>query len=649
MAHALKFLFLNAHVIFPIAEFPALGQSRHMPIHPLTGGNSDLRPPKFEELGDAYVAAGKQASANLIAETVTVVKENVIAPAFNAGLLEPANTVIAGINAVCDGGSGGKKGAAPLIKPLEHMHVVPAEFLSPGWAAQTVSGGVGSLVPYLIAGKAAGSVMRATGSSLALEGGAAKLMQSQQLASVVGAFAYDGAREVRQGESRLGNSVAGAAGFGVFEAGNMIAARGGSLGRILTRTATGALGGGVQTLTSVAISEGKLADGETLTRAAVGGIVMSHALPVGQKAIAHAADHFNLATGRGVPVDRLVQNQFAAEASTSATLKNIVNENPWARIQSDAPQSLARGNRRVELENGADAGRLGHELKHLSQKRGVVEEQNFQTAGKLLQDGQRNEAWQLFKETRLKVELDARSAEAKINSELGKSPGNADLHVAALAKLIPQLKVGDLTYEQHWQREFKQFEATNGKFRPAVDFHGDHDHGIGGKETPQAESAYQRELGAHLVQQLQDKQHIGVFAGGAVRDLLMRKTPKDYDIATSATPDQVEALFLSQGYKVIPVGKAFGVINVVANGREFEIATLRSESTYTDGRRPDGVQFVTSLAADAARRDLTINACFKTQLAAPFMIFMAVNMIWPAKLFAQWAILICASAKTNCA
>jgi len=266
-----------------------------------------------------------------------------------------------------------------------------------------------------------------------------------------------------------------------------------------------------------------------------------------------------------------------------------------------------------------------------------------------LQDGQRNEAWQLFKETRLKVELDARSAEAKINSELGKSPGNADLHVAALAKLIPQLKVGDLTYEQHWQREFKQFEATNGKFRPAVDFHGDHDHGIGGKETPQAESAYQRELGAHLVQQLQDKQHIGVFAGGAVRDLLMRKTPKDYDIATSATPDQVEALFLSQGYKVIPVGKAFGVINVVANGREFEIATLRSESTYTDGRRPDGVQFVTSLAADAARRDLTINACFKTQLAAPFMIFMAVNMIWPAKLFAQWAILICASAKTNCA
>ncbi|MBA4077477.1 MAG: hypothetical protein C0508_20780, partial [Cyanobacteria bacterium PR.023] len=86
---------------------------------------------------------------------------------------------------------------------------------------------------------------------------------------------------------------------------------------------------------------------------------------------------------------------------------------------------------------------------------------------------------------------------------------------------------------------------------------------------------------------------------------------KDYDIATSATPDQVERLFLDQGYKVIPVGKAFGVINVVVNGREFEIATLRSESTYSDGRRPDGVQFVSSLSADAARRDLTINAMFQ--------------------------------------
>ncbi len=609
-----------------------------MPLTPHSTGDSDLRAPKFKELGDAYVAAGQQASANLVSETLTTVKENVVAPAFNAGVLEPANTVISGINAVYDatGRAGASKGdAAPLIKPFEHMHVAEAQFLSAGWAAQTVSGGLGAIIPYVIAGKAAGSAMRAGGSSLALEGGAARLAQSQSLASVVGAFAYDGAREVRQGESRLGNSVAGAAGFGVFEVGNMLAAKSGLVGRILTRTATGAIGGGVQTLTSTAIAEGKLADGETLVKAAAGGIVMSHALPVGQKAMARAADHFNLATGRGVPVDRLVQTEFAGDAATSPTFKNIVNENPWARIQSDAPQSLALGTKRVELEAGADAAKLGHELKHLSQKSNGAQEQNFQASAKLLQDGKSTEAWQLFRETRLTQEIDARFTEAKINSELGKTKVSqpSEVQVASLAALIPNLKVGQLTYEQHWKQEFSLFEASNGKFRPAVDFHGDHDHGIApaAKGQPknehleegevksdlsaEAESAYQRELGAHLVQTLQDKQHIGVFAGGAVRDLLMRKTPKDYDIATSATPDQVEKLFIDQGYKVIPVGKAFGVINVVVNGREFEIATLRSESTYSDGRRPDGVQFVTSLSADAARRDLTINAMFQDPIS----------------------------------
>ncbi len=590
-----------------------------MPLNPhMHSGDSDLRAPTFKELGDAYVAAGQQASANLVSETLTAVKENVVAPAFNAGVLEPANTVISGINAVYEATglvSASKGSTAPLIKSFEHMHVAQAEFLSAGWAAQTVSGGLGAIIPYVIAGKAAGSAMRAGGSTLALEGGAARLMQSQSLASVVGAFAYDGAREVRQGESRLGNSVAGAAGFGVFEVGNMLAAKSGLVGRIVTRTATGMIGGGVQTLTSTAIAEGKLADGETLTRAAAGGIVMSHALPVGQKVMARAADRFNLATGRGVPLDRLVQTEFAGDASTSPTFKNIVNENPWARIQSDAPQSLARGTKRVELEAGADAAKLGHELEHLSQKRGGTQEQNFQASAKLLQDGKSAEAWQLFRETRLNQELDARSTEAKINSELGKTKVSqpSEVQSASLAVLIPNLKVGQLTYEQHWKQEFSLFQASNGKFRPAVDFHGEGE--VKSDLSAEAESAYQRELGAHLVQTLQDKQHIGVFAGGAVRDLLMRKTPKDYDIATSATPDQVEKLFIDQGYKVIPVGKAFGVINVVVNGREFEIATLRSESTYSDGRRPDGVQFVTSLAADAARRDLTINAMFQDPIS----------------------------------
>jgi poly(A) polymerase len=130
-----------------------------------------------------------------------------------------------------------------------------------------------------------------------------------------------------------------------------------------------------------------------------------------------------------------------------------------------------------------------------------------------------------------------------------------------------------------------------------------------------AESEYQRQLATELVRALQNKNHIAVFAGGSVRDEIMGKLPKDYDIATSASPDQVERLFQQMGHRVIPVGKAFGVINVVVDGREFEIATLRTDGKYIDGRRPESVQFVGSLVEDAARRDLTINAMFKDPIS----------------------------------
>lgn len=669
--------------VFPIVPLAGLIDIRGMPIRP---SDPELGAPGFKELGNAFVEAQTsrlQASGNLVSEAFTSVKENLVAPAVNAGLLEPANTVISGVNGAFRLATGNDSDArvsqakdahakdghtkdaqdSGLIGKFEHMEVAPAEFLSAGWLVQTVSGGIGSLVPYVIAGKAAGSALRATGSSLAVEGFAAKAMQSSSTASVLGAFAYDTVREVRPGESRLGNGLAGAAGFSVFEAGNMLASHSGLAGRFLARTATGFVGGGVQTLTSTAIAEGRLADTETLTKAAVGGMVMNHALPLGQRAITRAADHINLAVGRGVPVDRLVANNFGADAQGSPTFKSILSENPWARVQTDAPQSFAFGPRRVELRAGADAAELGHELKHLSQhKLPLALEQQFKVAAENLKDGNRDAAWQKYRETRLSQELEARSSEAAIRGELANSKLNSDqspgvnpgasssrpplVPLETLAALIPNLKVGNLTYEQHWAIEFKQFEQSQGQFRPNRNFHDhdDHSHGSGlgkihdpaalsnehsiehlnerstdqsgehNKATelsPEAESAYQRELGTHLVKTLQDKQHIGVFAGGAVRDLLMRKTPKDYDIATSATPDQVERLFIDQGYKVIPVGKAFGVINVVVNGREFEIATLRSESTYSDGRRPDGVQFVSSLSADAARRDLTINAMFQ--------------------------------------
>jgi tRNA nucleotidyltransferase/poly(A) polymerase len=95
------------------------------------------------------------------------------------------------------------------------------------------------------------------------------------------------------------------------------------------------------------------------------------------------------------------------------------------------------------------------------------------------------------------------------------------------------------------------------------------------------------------------------LAGGAVRDLLMGKVPNDLDLATSATPDQVEALF----EKTVMVGRAFGVARVILDGADIEVATFRKDGPYEDGRRPVHVHFCDA-KEDAFRRDFTINAMF---------------------------------------
>jgi len=95
------------------------------------------------------------------------------------------------------------------------------------------------------------------------------------------------------------------------------------------------------------------------------------------------------------------------------------------------------------------------------------------------------------------------------------------------------------------------------------------------------------------------------FAGGSVRDKRLGRAAKDYDIATSARPEQIEALF----QKTVAVGKAFGVIVVVEDGTETEVATFRADGGYQDGRRPDSVEFC-GAEEDAKRRDFTVNGMF---------------------------------------
>ncbi len=108
-----------------------------------------------------------------------------------------------------------------------------------------------------------------------------------------------------------------------------------------------------------------------------------------------------------------------------------------------------------------------------------------------------------------------------------------------------------------------------------------------------------------MLTRLRDAGHVAYFAGGCVRDLLLGKEPKDFDVATDAPPTRVRELFRNTQ----AVGAAFGVILVRVGKSVVEVATFRSDGDYLDGRRPSEVRF-TNAAEDAKRRDFTINGLF---------------------------------------
>lgn len=126
----------------------------------------------------------------------------------------------------------------------------------------------------------------------------------------------------------------------------------------------------------------------------------------------------------------------------------------------------------------------------------------------------------------------------------------------------------------------------------------------------------EREFATEVVSKLQRAGYQALFAGGCVRDELLGLTPADYDVATSARPEEVQANFR----RTHSFGASFGVVEVLgpkdANGEwlKVQVATFRSDGNYSDGRRPDSVTF-SSAEEDAARRDFTINGLFRDPIS----------------------------------
>jgi tRNA nucleotidyltransferase/poly(A) polymerase len=141
------------------------------------------------------------------------------------------------------------------------------------------------------------------------------------------------------------------------------------------------------------------------------------------------------------------------------------------------------------------------------------------------------------------------------------------------------------------------------------------------KPSPMEKTA--REIAARL----RENDYIAYFAGGCVRDMVRGLTPKDYDIATDARPEAVQKLFP----RTYAVGAHFGVIIVLGNGFQFEVATFRSDEGYIDGRHPSAVRF-SSPEEDAKRRDFTINGMFYDPVAEEVIDFVGGRADIAAKL-----------------
>src|SRR6478609_9961704 len=124
----------------------------------------------------------------------------------------------------------------------------------------------------------------------------------------------------------------------------------------------------------------------------------------------------------------------------------------------------------------------------------------------------------------------------------------------------------------------------------------------------------EREFAIDVVRRLRAAGFEALWAGGCVRDELLGLPPRDYDVATSAKPDQIRDLFGHR--RTLPIGASFGVITVLGPraAGQIEVATFRTDATYSDGRHPDSVTFTTA-EHDAQRRDFTINGLFYDPVA----------------------------------
>lgn len=564
------------------------------------------------------------------------VEQTVLAPALNAALIEPWNAMASSVNAASKSVAG-----TELVSKVSEMQTARVEFLSTGWLVQSTAAGLGMLIPYTIAGKVAGAGMRKAGGMLNVGEGAARVLQSQAGAQIIGAAIYDGMRDTRPGETRIGNALGGAVAFSAFELGNAASKNLPLAKMLLARAATGAVGATTQHTVSELYSKGELPTKEGLVQAGLGGMVMNIVLPESQRALTKAVDLTRMSFGMGVPVDRYIQSKEPGKSSNevSATLAELQASQPWVKVQTGARSNdFNRAKNQIELASDKSGlEKLGRELSRLNETALPEAEAAYKQAADLLAKGDTEAAFKAYRQLRLNQEAQAHHLENVIAQDLGKAKT-----VFSKGELAQEIgawpAAGGGSQELRWRQEFAAFQQSAGKYRPGQSVPENlsefvpAESKLAEKMPLDAVAARERKIATDVVRILQQDGHIAVFAGGSVRDEIMGRLPKDFDIATSAAPEHVEQVFRDRGYKVLTVGKQFGTVKAIIDGIQVEVTTLRNDGNYSDGRRPDMIEFATSLREDAARRDLTMNAIFKDPITNTYYDLFAGKIDIEAKL-----------------
>ncbi len=384
--------------------------------------------------------------------------DNVAHPFVNAAVIDPINAVASVSEAVS-----GKH--LPRIDLL----AVPESHGTGAWLAQTLSGGVGAIAPYVVAGKMTGGALEGGGrflesNNIIQTGGlSAKLLSSERTAMIVGAGLYGGARDPMGHETRLGNSVGSMIGFGAFEYGNSLT-KGLSLSRsIPIRALVGVVGGSGQMATSNLISEGNIGSTDNLMRAGASGAALNLFLPVAQHQLGKAIDATNVRLGRPIPVDHFVARENWTDNSQ---LQSLVERSPLTRVQRAGEQGINQDSNVVQLGAKDGPEKLGHEISHrISAKQA---EPAYREAADLLKTDP-EAAKQKFIDIRTAQEKAAIEAETRVKAVMDAKSPYAD----ANPDTIQQLRANkDLTYGDLFKQEAAQFESTGGKFRPSRDFAG---------------------------------------------------------------------------------------------------------------------------------------------------------------------------------